>query len=258
MRPACASSPSCATRNEPDMPRCISSTSPDDRSASRYLARRPSPLDGLALRAASRNPSAAASADRRGAPRPRRSARPPSPAPSPRRTVSTSGSSGMINRASGRRHSVPRARALWSCPAKDYWPWSCSADETPISASGRCRLTTSRRWSTTCSTGRAPLRPDERPDVGRAAPRLEGRAGHRGQSAAVDERPFALLDVAGGTGDVAFRVARGGRRRHPRRPSRDINADMLAVGRERAVERGLDDAVDFVEANAEALPFPDR
>ena len=33
---------------------------------------------------------------------------------------------------------------------------------------------------------------------------------------------------------------------------------MLAVGRERAAERGLDDAVTFVEANAEALPFPDR
>ena len=38
----------------------------------------------------------------------------------------------------------------------------------------------------------------------------------------------------------------------------DINPDMLAVGRARAAERGLDDAVDFVEANAEALPFPDR
>ena len=32
------------TRNEPDMPRCISSTSPDDRSASRYFARRPRPV----------------------------------------------------------------------------------------------------------------------------------------------------------------------------------------------------------------------
>ena len=42
-RRACVSPPPCATRNEPDMPRCISSTSPDERSASRYLARRPSP-----------------------------------------------------------------------------------------------------------------------------------------------------------------------------------------------------------------------
>jgi len=38
----------------------------------------------------------------------------------------------------------------------------------------------------------------------------------------------------------------------------DINADMLAVGRERAAERGLDDAVSFVDGNAEALPFADK
>ena len=48
-RRASFSSLPCSTRNEPDMPRCISSTSPEDRSASRYLARRPRPLDGLAL-----------------------------------------------------------------------------------------------------------------------------------------------------------------------------------------------------------------
>jgi demethylmenaquinone methyltransferase/2-methoxy-6-polyprenyl-1,4-benzoquinol methylase len=38
----------------------------------------------------------------------------------------------------------------------------------------------------------------------------------------------------------------------------DINAEMLSVGRERAIERGLDDAVAFVEGNAEDLPIPDR
>ena len=38
----------------------------------------------------------------------------------------------------------------------------------------------------------------------------------------------------------------------------DINTDMLDVGRARAGERGLDDAITFVEGNAEALPFPDR
>jgi demethylmenaquinone methyltransferase/2-methoxy-6-polyprenyl-1,4-benzoquinol methylase len=37
----------------------------------------------------------------------------------------------------------------------------------------------------------------------------------------------------------------------------DINPDMLAVGRTRAAERGVD-AVDFVDANAEALPFPNH
>ena len=38
----------------------------------------------------------------------------------------------------------------------------------------------------------------------------------------------------------------------------DINPDMLEVGRAGAAERGLDDAVTFVDGNAEALPFADR
>ena len=71
------------------------------------------------------------------------------------------------------------------------------------------------------------------------------------------ERPFALLDLAGGTGDIAFRVAAaGGAGTHA--TVIDINADMLAIGRARAAERGLGDAITFVEGNAEALPFPDR
>ncbi len=70
-------------------------------------------------------------------------------------------------------------------------------------------------------------------------------------------RPFSLLDVAGGTGDVAFRVAEAGGR-GTRVIVCDINPDMLAVGRQRALERGLDAAVTFTEGNAEALPFADR
>src|ERR1700704_2276213 len=71
------------------------------------------------------------------------------------------------------------------------------------------------------------------------------------------ERPFHLLDLAGGTGDIAFRVAGAGGA-GTRATVIDINADMLAVGRARAAERGLDEAISFVEGNAEALPFPDR
>jgi demethylmenaquinone methyltransferase/2-methoxy-6-polyprenyl-1,4-benzoquinol methylase len=70
-------------------------------------------------------------------------------------------------------------------------------------------------------------------------------------------RPFGLLDVAGGTGDIAFRVVAAGGP-GTRVTVCDINPEMLAVGRERATERGLDDAVGFVDSNAEALPFPDR
>jgi len=71
------------------------------------------------------------------------------------------------------------------------------------------------------------------------------------------DRPFGLVDVAGGTGDIAFRVVAAGGP-GTRVTVCDINPEMLAVGRERAIERGLDDAVAFVDGNAEALPFPDR
>src|SRR5947207_2285244 len=68
---------------------------------------------------------------------------------------------------------------------------------------------------------------------------------------------FHLLDVAGGTGDVAFRVldAAGSR---TRATVLDPSPEMLQVGRERAGERGVADAVSFVEGNAEHLPFADR
>lgn len=69
-------------------------------------------------------------------------------------------------------------------------------------------------------------------------------------------RPFLLLDLAGGTGDVSFRVVRAGGE-GTRAIVADINTDMLEVGRERAQKAGLDDRVSFQEANAEALPFPD-
>jgi demethylmenaquinone methyltransferase/2-methoxy-6-polyprenyl-1,4-benzoquinol methylase len=70
-------------------------------------------------------------------------------------------------------------------------------------------------------------------------------------------RPFALLDIAGGTGDVAMRaIAAGGE--FTRATVCDINPDMVAVGRERAEARHLGDAITFTEGNAEALPFADR
>jgi len=72
-----------------------------------------------------------------------------------------------------------------------------------------------------------------------------------------DARPFALLDLAGGTGDIAFRVAAAAGA-GTRVTVADISAEMLAVGRHRAAERGFDDVVTFVEANAEALPFADH
>jgi demethylmenaquinone methyltransferase/2-methoxy-6-polyprenyl-1,4-benzoquinol methylase len=71
------------------------------------------------------------------------------------------------------------------------------------------------------------------------------------------DRPFSLLDIAGGTGDIALRVIDAGNQA-ARATVVDINGAMLEVGRARAAERALDDIVTFVEGNAEALPFPDQ
>jgi demethylmenaquinone methyltransferase / 2-methoxy-6-polyprenyl-1,4-benzoquinol methylase len=71
------------------------------------------------------------------------------------------------------------------------------------------------------------------------------------------DRPFALLDVAGGTGDIAFRSAEASGTGF-RATVCDINGDMLAVGRDRAEKRHLSDRVTFVEGNAERLAFPDH
>jgi len=68
--------------------------------------------------------------------------------------------------------------------------------------------------------------------------------------------PYRHLDVAGGTGDIAFRILEsGGDQTHV--TVLDINGDMLEVGRERAAGR-FDGRIDFVEANAEELPFEDN
>jgi len=70
-------------------------------------------------------------------------------------------------------------------------------------------------------------------------------------------REFTGLDLAGGTGDVAFRIAQVGGA-GTRIIVCDINPDMLDVGRERAGERGLDGVVTFEQGNAEKLAYPDR
>jgi demethylmenaquinone methyltransferase/2-methoxy-6-polyprenyl-1,4-benzoquinol methylase len=61
-----------------------------------------------------------------------------------------------------------------------------------------------------------------------------------------------ILDMAGGTGDIAFRMAKRG----ANITVSDINADMLAVGEERARQRGLTGLTWKVQ-NAEKLTFAD-
>ena len=103
---------------------------------------------------------------------------------------------------------------------------------------------------------RAPLRPDERPDVGRTAPRLEGRAGHGRQPAAeTTSRSRCSISRA------APATSRSGWSRPaapaPESPCSISTPTCWKSAGTRAAERGLDDAIAFVDGNAEALPFPD-
>lgn len=63
-----------------------------------------------------------------------------------------------------------------------------------------------------------------------------------------------LLDVAGGTGDIAFRfLERGG----GRVTVCDLTEEMVSVGRDRAIDRGLVKGVEWTVGDAEALPLAD-
>ena len=73
----------------------------------------------------------------------------------------------------------------------------------------------------------------------------------RGQSA------FNHLDVAGGTGDIAFRILRSGGP-NVRVTVADISPEMVGEGRERAETDGLLGRCSFTVGNAEALAFPDK
>ncbi len=78
------------------------------------------------------------------------------------------------------------------------------------------------------------------------------------------EAGYKLLDVAGGTGDIAFRFldAANGREKADTSPAEvtvcDINAQMLDVGRDRAIDRGILKNIEWVCGNAESLAFPDN
>ena len=126
---------------------------------------------------------------------------------------------------------------------------------------------TSRRWSTACSTSvakRYDLMNDlmsgglhrawkdalvtavNPPPKGRPG-RLEKPASGRSRCSTSPAAPATWRSASPAAGGPGTRVTVA-----------DINAEMLAVGRERAAEQGLDDVVTFIEGNAEALPLPDR
>ncbi|PSJ22963.1 bifunctional demethylmenaquinone methyltransferase/2-methoxy-6-polyprenyl-1,4-benzoquinol methylase UbiE [Halomonas sp. ND22Bw] len=67
----------------------------------------------------------------------------------------------------------------------------------------------------------------------------------------------SVLDIAGGTGDLTLKFSRlvGPRGRVV---LADINESMLRVGRDKLLDRGVGGNVEYVQANAETLPFPDN
>ena len=70
-------------------------------------------------------------------------------------------------------------------------------------------------------------------------------------------RPFHLIDVAGGTGDIAFRfLDRAGTGAQV--TVCDINEHMLGVGQDRAEAKACEGRIEFACGDAERLPFPDR
>jgi len=70
-------------------------------------------------------------------------------------------------------------------------------------------------------------------------------------------RGAKVLDIAGGTGDLTLKFSKMvGSTGHV--VLADINASMLNVGRDRLTDEGIVDNIDYVQANAEALPFPDN
>lgn len=64
-----------------------------------------------------------------------------------------------------------------------------------------------------------------------------------------------LLDLAGGTGDIAFGALAGGAGRVI---LTDVNPAMLAVAERRALDRGITERIDFAVVDAEHIPLPDR
>ena len=68
---------------------------------------------------------------------------------------------------------------------------------------------------------------------------------------------YKYLDVAGGTGDIAFRLRK---RTGPKSDITvcDLNENMLSVGRDRAIDKGWLQSFEWVTGNAEDLPFPDN
>jgi len=71
----------------------------------------------------------------------------------------------------------------------------------------------------------------------------------------VPKHSEAILDVAGGTGDIASRCSKRG---VGQVTICDINAQMLLAGRDKMIDANILSGINYVQADAESLPFPDN
>ena len=69
-----------------------------------------------------------------------------------------------------------------------------------------------------------------------------------------------ILDMAGGTGDIAFRIKQRAEdfKKNPHIVVCDINHEMLKICKDKSVDKNYLDNFDILVADAEKLPFPDN
>src|SRR5918998_3737330 len=245
--------PPSVTRKRPDMPRCMTRTSPEDRSASRYLARRPSAVTSCpSRRSANRSGKGKRRSGRRCTTLVKRA--PTMAGSRPRRAVSTSGSSGINHLLvlEPLLHSHPAPLPLWIASRSDERFFKAMSDDK--THFGFRSVPLGEKQGRVSGVFRSVAgRYDLMNDLMAAVLHRLWKDALVSTLRPPRDRPFRHLDVAGGTGDVAFRILDESGPQ-TRVTVLDINGEMLKVGAERAGHR-YEGRIDFVEANAEELPL---
>ena len=75
-----------------------------------------------------------------------------------------------------------------------------------------------------------------------------------------NQKQYNMLDVAGGTGDIAFRILQKAKKENieAKIEVADINQEMLKVGKSRAIDNNSFSSLTFTHANGEKLPYKDN